>query len=74
MGNQGITSAFLAFLITAATTLISLFNQEDVHSFADVSEVAYAAALLGAIVAGANTYKARMSQTPVKKVRPGVPK
>lgn len=64
MNKTGIASAFTTFLITGCTALISLFSQSGVELFSDISEVAYAAAGLGALVAGATTYKARMADKP----------
>lgn len=62
--QAGIVSAALTFVITLATALIALFSQAGVEQFTDISEVAYASAFLGAVVAGANTYKARMADKP----------
>lgn len=54
-------SAFLTVGITLGTALLALFSQEGVNQFADISQVAYASAAIGAIVAGLNTYKARIT-------------
>ena len=55
-------SALITLIITLATALIALFSQEGVNYFSDISEVAYASAVLGAVIAGLNTYKARITK------------
>ena len=55
---KGVISSLITFLTTFGTALIALFTQEGVSQFGDITEVAYAAAFLGALVAAANTYKA----------------
>lgn len=61
---RAIIQAVVAFIITLGTTLTTLFTQEGVNKFTDLSEVQYATALIGAIMALANTYKARVAPSP----------
>lgn len=60
-------SALLTMLITACTALTALLTQAGVDQFSDIPETAYASVALGALVAGANTWKASLAEPPKKK-------
>ena len=64
MNKDGLITATLTTLITIGTALIALFGQEGVVNFSDISQVAYANAVLGGLVAGFTGYKSRMSEAP----------
>lgn len=68
--KQGLLSSFITFTITLSTSLITLFTQEGVSKFSDISETGYAAAFLGALVAAAMSYKARMANAPEQPIPP----
>lgn len=65
MNSKGLISAGLTAFIALCTALLALFAQDGVATFADISQVAYASAVIGSALAGANTYKARMEEKPV---------
>jgi len=69
--KPGLISSVITFLITAATALIALFSQEGVAEFSDISQVAYASGLLGALIAAATTYKARITEMPFEEWKKG---
>ena len=64
MNRRALTTAVLTALITMGTALMALFGQEGVANFSDISQVAYANAVIGGLVAGFTGYKSRMSESP----------
>lgn len=64
MNKQGLVMAVLTTLITLGTALMALFGQEGVSNFSDISQVAYANAVIGALVAGFTGYKSRLMEKP----------
>lgn len=59
-----IGSALLTLLVTLGTALVSLFSQPDVSEFIHISQVAYATAIIGGVVAAANQLRAEFKKTP----------
>ena len=64
--KESLVTALITFLITTFTALMALFGQDGVSNFSDISEVAYATAVMGGLVAGLTGYKSRMSESPAK--------
>lgn len=57
-------SSAIAMLITLITSLITLLSAEGVGVFADVPLVAYAVAVLGALLGGLKDYQSRLAEPP----------
>lgn len=64
MNKTGIQMAVITALITIGTALMALFGQEGVANFSDISQVAYANAVIGGLVAGFTGYKSRLAEAP----------
>lgn len=69
--SKAILSTLLTMLTTASTALIALLTQEGVTQFSDVPETAYMTVILGAIVAGTTTWKARLAEPPKNRFQKG---
>ena len=67
MGGK-ILSSVLTLVITLATSVLALLTQEGVTQLTDISQTAWLAAVVGAVLAGANTLKARI--TPEERKQP----
>lgn len=67
MNASGALNAAIGFLITLGTALIALWSGEGVSTFADISTVEYAVALVGSTVTALTTYRAKMSEAPTNK-------
>lgn len=59
--------AIIGVFVTLGTALITLFTGHDVKAFGDISQVQYAVAIIGAILAGLGVLQASLSDSPNTK-------
>lgn len=59
--------AIIGVFVTLGTTLITLFTGPDVKAFGDISQVQYAVAIIGAVLAGLGVLQASLSDSPSTK-------
>lgn len=62
--KTGISWALMAIVISLCTQLGAMFSAPGIVHFADIPPVAYGNAIVGAVLAGATTYLARMKESP----------
>jgi hypothetical protein len=60
--NKALESALVTMAITIGTSLMALFSQDGVQTFAEIAQTSYASAVLGGLVAGFTAYKARQAE------------
>jgi hypothetical protein len=65
MNGTGFKWAILNLVITSSSSLITLFSQSSIQNFSDIAPVSYAVAILGGVLAAAQTYAARVKDSPV---------
>lgn len=64
MNSTGFKWAVINLLITTSSSFITLFSQPAIKFFTDIAPVSYAVAILGGVLAAAQTYAARVKDTP----------
>lgn len=57
-------SSVITFVVTSGTAYMALLNQEGVNSTGDISQAAAISAVIGGVIAAANTLKAQMAKSP----------
>ena len=67
MNTSVVIKAIIGVFVTLGTTLITLFTGPDVKAFSDISQVQYAVAIIGAVLAGLSVLQASLSESPATK-------
>lgn len=62
--GKGALNGLLTTAIAIGTSLMTVFTQPEVMSLSDVNQLSYVVAVLGALLAGATTWQAKLSNVP----------